>query len=52
MEKKLSKVIEEVVSSITESDAFRECIRLNARMEENEEIVELVETIKKNVGKI
>ena len=47
MEKKLSKVIEEVVSSITESDAFRECIRLKSRMEENEEIVELVETIKK-----
>ena len=47
MEKRLSKAIEEVVSSITESDAFRECIRLKARMEENEEIVELVETIKK-----
>lgn len=47
MEKKLSKAIEEVVSSITESDAFKECIRLKRKMEENKEIMELVETIKK-----
>lgn len=47
MEKKLSKAVNDVVSSITESDEFKECIRLKEKMEENSEIKELVETIKK-----
>lgn len=47
MEKKLSKVINEVVSAITDSDEFKECIRLKNKMEENSEIKELVDAIKK-----
>lgn len=47
MEKKLSKAVQEVVSSITESDEFKECIRLKEKMGENSEIKELVDTIKK-----
>ena len=47
MEKKLSKAINEVVSVITESDEFKECIELKKRMDENSDIKELVDTIKK-----
>ena len=46
MEKKLSKAINEVVSVITESDEFKECIELKKRMDENSEIKELVQSIK------
>ena len=46
MEKKLSKAINEVVSVITESDEFKECIELKMKMEENGEIKELVQAIK------
>lgn len=47
MEKKLSKAVSEVVSSITESSEFKECIRLKEKMEESSEIKELVDAIKK-----
>ncbi|MBQ2909982.1 MAG: YlbF family regulator [Bacilli bacterium] len=47
MEKKLSKAVSEVVSSITESPEFKECIRLKEKMEESSEIKELVDAIKK-----
>lgn len=47
MEKKLSKAVSEVVSSITESEDFKECIRLKGKMDESSEIKELVDSIKK-----
>lgn len=47
MEKKLSKAVLDVVSSITESDEFKECIRLKEKMNESSEIKELVDSIKK-----
>ena len=47
MEKKLSKAISEVVSAITDSPEFKECIRLKEKMDQNSEIKELVETVKK-----
>lgn len=47
MEKKLSKAVSEVVSSITESPEFKECISLKEKMEESSEIKELVDAIKK-----
>ena len=46
MEKKLSKAVSDVVTSITESNEFKECIRLKEKMEESSEIKELVESIK------
>ena len=46
MEKKLSKDLADLISSITESDDFKECIRLKKKMEDSSEIKELVETIK------
>ena len=47
MEKKLSKAVNDVVSAITDSEEFKECIRLKEKMEENSDIKELVDTIKK-----
>lgn len=47
MEKKLSKAVSEVVASITESNEFKECIRLKEKMNESSEIKELVDSIKK-----
>ncbi len=47
MEKKLSKAVLDVVSSITESDEFKECIHLKEKMNESSEIKELVDSIKK-----
>lgn len=47
MEKKLSKAISEVISAITDSPEFKECIRLKEKMDQNSEIKELVETVKK-----
>ena len=47
MEKKLSKAVSEVVSAITDSVEFKECIRLKEKMDQNSEIKELVETVKK-----
>ena len=46
MEKKLSKAVNDVVSAITDSEEFKECIRLKEKMEENSEIKELVQSIK------
>ena len=47
MEKKLSKAVDEVVLAITDSHEFKECIRLKEKMEENNEIKELVDKVKK-----
>jgi cell fate (sporulation/competence/biofilm development) regulator YmcA (YheA/YmcA/DUF963 family) len=47
MEKNLNKAVSEVVSSITECDEFKECIRLKEKMNKNSEIKELVDDIKK-----
>ena len=47
MEKKLSKAVNEIVTEITDSEEFKECIRLKEKMEESSEIKELVNTIKK-----
>lgn len=47
MEKKLSKAISEVVTSITDSNEFKECIRIKKKMEQSSEIKELVDTVKK-----
>lgn len=46
MEKKLSKAISEVVTSITDSEEFKECIRLKELMDKSSEIKELVDAIK------
>ena len=46
MEKKLSKAISEVVTSITDSEEFKECIRLKELMDKSSEIKELVNDIK------
>ena len=46
MEKKLSKAISEVVTSITDSEEFKECIRLKELMNKSSEIKELVDEIK------
>lgn len=46
MEKKLSKAISEVVTSITDSEEFKECIRLKEMMDKSSEIKELVDAIK------
>ena len=46
MEKKLSKAVSDVVLCITESQEFKECIRLKEKMDKNEEIKELVQSIK------
>lgn len=45
MEKKLSKAISEVVSSITDSEEFKECIKIKEKMSQNSDIKELIETI-------
>lgn len=47
MEKKLSKALDEVICSITESKEFKECIELKNKMDENKKIKELVENVKK-----
>jgi len=47
MEKKLSKAISEVVTAITDSEEFKECIRLKEKMNQNSEIKELIESVKK-----
>lgn len=46
MEKKLSKDLNDLIASVTESDDFKECIRLKKKMEDSSEIKELVENIK------
>lgn len=46
MEKKLSKDLNDLIVSVTESDDFKECIRLKKKMEDSSEIKELVENIK------
>lgn len=46
MEKKLSKAISEVVSAITDSEEFKECIRLKEKMDASDDIKVLVEKIK------
>lgn len=43
----MSKAVSEVVSAITDSPEFKECIRLKEKMDKNSEIKELVETVKK-----
>lgn len=47
MEKKLNKSVNDIVCSITGSQEFKECIRLKEKMNDNSEIKELVESIKK-----
>lgn len=47
MEKKLNKALDDVVFCITDSFEFKECIRLKEKMENNKEIKDLVEEIKK-----
>ena len=46
MEKKLNKAVNEIVTSITDSEEFKECIRLKEKMEKSTEIKQLVEDIK------
>lgn len=43
----LNKAIDEVISCITESSEYKNCILLKKQMDSNEEIVELVDEIKK-----
>lgn len=47
MEKKLDKAVGDIVSSITESLEFKECIRLKEKMDKSSEIKELVAEVKK-----
>lgn len=46
MVKQLNKALEEVITCITESNDYKECIRLKSLMDNNSEIKELVEKIK------
>ena len=46
MEKKLNKALDAVILSITESDDFIDCIRIKEKMDNNNEIKELVDLIK------
>ncbi|MDO5393551.1 MAG: YlbF family regulator [Mycoplasmatota bacterium] len=47
MEKKLGSAVGEIVSSITGSEEFKECIRLKEKMDKSDEIKELVAKVKK-----
>lgn len=47
MEKKLDRVVEDIVTSITDSKEFKECLRLKEKMNDSQEIKELVEKVKK-----
>ena len=46
MVKQLNKALEEVITCITDSNDYKECIRLKSLMDKNNEIKELVEKIK------
>ena len=46
MVKQLNKALEEVITCITDSNDYKECIRLKSLMDNNSEIKELVEKIK------
>lgn len=47
MEKKVNNALEDVISSITNSKEFLECVRLKDKMKNSEEICLLVDKIKK-----
>ena len=42
----MNKALEEVITCITDSNDYKECIRLKSLMDKNNEIKELVEKIK------
>ena len=47
MEKKLDNALDELILSITETDDFKDCIRIKEKMSTNEEIQGLIDSIKK-----
>ena len=47
MEKKLNRAVSDIVSSIVDCDAFKECVRLKDKMSESPEIKELVAEVKR-----
>ncbi len=47
MEKKLSNALSDVISTITKSQDFKDCIAIKEKMSTNKELVELIEKVKK-----
>ena len=45
---KLDKSLEEIVSCIKNSNEYMECIEIKEKMKSNEELMEMIEDIKKS----
>lgn len=47
MEKNVDRAVEDIVTSITGSKEFQDCLRLKEKMNDSQEVKELVEKVKK-----